>query len=127
MILGPLVTALAAAVAVQAPVTSVTVYSDRARVTRTATIPGGGAQRLQLPLLRDGVDSSTIRVEGSCGAVDVQRVEIAHVEADEPPADEARDLLAKLQKVDDQILHARADSGAAGAVLEAIRRLAPAP
>ena len=38
---------------VDAPVTDVTVFSDRARVVRTARVSLSGTERLELPLLRE--------------------------------------------------------------------------
>ena len=46
----------------EAPITSVTVYSDRARVVRTATLNVSGTQRVELPRLPDFVDPGSIRV-----------------------------------------------------------------
>jgi hypothetical protein len=68
--------------AIDAPVSAVTVYSDRARVTRTAKVPlkgGATGTRVELPILPSGVDPSSIRVEVDAARGDevaVQRVEI---------------------------------------------------
>ncbi len=111
-------------IAADAPVTAVTVYSDRARVTRTATVALSGRQRVELPLLIEGVDVSSIRL--SAQNADIETVDIAYVEADAFRQDEARELLAALEKIDDQIAHAHRDRdihdemGAAG-------RLEPQP
>jgi hypothetical protein len=113
-----------AAVAVDAPVTAVTVYSDRARVTRSATVSLSGTERVELPLLVDGVDPSTIWVDG--GGAEVKRVDVKRVDAEEFPRDEASALLGKLEAVDDRLGRARGDRAAVAAVLDLLRRLAPA-
>jgi hypothetical protein len=108
---------------VQAPVTQVTVYSDRARVTRTGSFSVSGTQKFELPLLLDNVDPATIWVEAS--GAEVRRVDIAHVAAEEFPTDEARALLGKLEKSDDEIARVRGNRVAAQSVLEAIQKLRP--
>ncbi|MFN7134418.1 MAG: DUF4140 domain-containing protein, partial [Myxococcales bacterium] len=72
----PLLLALLAAT-VDAPITDVTVFSDRARVTRTATVTLGGTQPVELPVLSDAIDAATVRVEvrgGELVRVDLQRL-----------------------------------------------------
>jgi hypothetical protein len=115
---------LATALAVEAPVTSVTVYSDRARVTRTAPVPSG-TRRVELPLLPDSADSSTIRLE-TRGVGQLERVDIAHVEEDDFPQREAAKLLAELEAIDDRIARLGGERAAAVALGDALRRLAPA-
>ncbi len=116
----PLSLALAA---VAAPITDVTVYSDRARVIRTADVKVAGTQKIELPLLLDTVDPATIWVEAS--GAEVRRVDIAHVEAEQFPRTEARELLGKLDKLDDEIARVRGDRAAAETVLNAIGQLRP--
>ena len=53
----------AAATDVVAPVTAVTVYSDRARCCERRGRAAGTGTRVELPLLPAGVDASSIRVE----------------------------------------------------------------
>lgn len=110
--------------AVDAPVTSVTVYSDRARVTRTASLQLSGVQKLELPLLLDTVDRSSIRVE-STGA-EVKRVDITPVEDDQLEPGEARQLLTRLEQLDDRLAASRGELAAHQAQLQALQRLAPA-
>jgi hypothetical protein len=62
--LGALTLGAIAAPVTDAPVTDVTVFSDRARVVRTARVSLSGTERLELPLLREGVDPESIR---GCG------------------------------------------------------------
>src|SRR5262245_6589170 len=92
---------LAALAAIDAPVREVTVYSDRARVVRAASLTVSGAQVVELPLLLETVDTSTLRVEAE--GADVRRVDVALVDSQDVPADEAKALLAKLEQLDDQL------------------------
>ena len=112
-----------AVVTASAPITSVTVYSDRARVTRSAAVSVDGTARVELPLLVDGVDPSTIWVEAS--GAEVQRVDIAHVDAGEFPRDEARELLSKIEKLDDQLARAHGERAAAESLLKIVEQLRP--
>src|SRR5262245_33607792 len=99
--LGPLALAVAVAVPlphhlVDAPITSVTVFSDRARVTRTGHAQvSGSSEKFELPLLGDRVDPDSIRVEVS--GAELKRVDIAHVDAEDFPIDEARALLGEIE------------------------------
>jgi hypothetical protein len=109
-----------------APISAVTVFSDRARVTRSAALKlaaGERPERVELPLLGDSVDPSTIWVQGK--GVEVRRVEIAHVEAERFPADEARSLLAELDALDDEIARTRGARDAAAPVRSALLSIAP--
>jgi hypothetical protein len=115
--------ASAAAATLPAPITKVTVYSDRARVTRTAHLNVNGVERVELPLLVDRIDPGSILVEAS--GAEVRRVDIEHVDADDFPRTEARELLGELEKLDDQIARAQGDRAAAQAILAAVRELKP--
>jgi hypothetical protein len=109
--------------AVDAPITAVTVYSDRARVTRTAQVDLHGTEAVEFPLLLDSVDTSSLRLEGQ--GADVRRVDIGYVDATAFPSDQARDLLKQLQGVDDQLALASAQRDAYQAQLGALQRLSP--
>ncbi len=115
--------ALAAAVPVEAPVTSVTVYSDRARVTRSARLNVPASHRVELPLLPGRVDPASIRVAAE--GAEVQRVEIGYVDEERFPAAEARALLDELQKLDEQMTRNRAEHDAWADHLQAARKLKP--
>lgn len=120
---------------VAAPITSVTVYSDRARVTRTAKLrlsgePGG--QKLALPWLFDRVDPSTIRVTaygpGAGAAVQVERVDIARIEPSELQnvnQEEATALRKSLEELDDQLSRFQSEERAYRDHLELLRKLVP--
>jgi hypothetical protein len=99
--------------ALEAPVSAVTVFSDRARVTRTATLTLDGRQRVELPLLVDRADAGTIRLDGV--DAEVQTVDLKWVAGDEAfPRDEARQVLAALDAVDADIAQVSRDRGIQG-------------
>jgi hypothetical protein len=97
-----------AARALEAPVSAVTVFSDRARVTRAASVVLDGRQRLELPVLGDRVDGSSIRLDAE--GAEVQTVDLKWVAGDEAfPQDEARQVLAALEKLDAELAQAARD------------------
>jgi hypothetical protein len=118
--------------AVEVPITAVTVYSDRARVTRTARLTGTGGGRVQLPILTGRIDPASIRVEvqGS-DAVAVQRIEISYVEASELPLPVGEPekliekLLDELDRVDDQIAQVQSEQAAYSAQARLLGRMQP--
>jgi hypothetical protein len=118
------VAALTLGAAIDAPVTQVTVYSDRARVVRTASVSLNGTAKVELPLLIETVDASSIRVEAQ--GAEVRRVDIAFVDAQDVPVDEARALLTRLEQLDDQIALASAQREAHQAQLDSLQRVTPA-
>jgi hypothetical protein len=109
--------------AVDAPVTSVTVYSDRARVVRTARVGLSGTQRVELPLLYGAVDPTSIRVEAQ--GAEVTRVDLRTVEPEAFPATEARRLVTELERLDDQLSQVRAEREAYSAQLTALNKVRP--
>jgi hypothetical protein len=109
--------------AVDAPVTSVTVYSDRARVVRTARVSLSGPQRVELPLLHGSVDPSSIRVEAQ--GAEVTRVDIRPVNAEALPSTEARRLITELERLEDQLSQLRAERDAYSAQLTLLGRVRP--
>ena len=115
--------ALAAATPIEAPITAVTVFSDRARVTRTAPFHLSDETVLALPLLPDRVDASSIRVQSTGAAL--RRIEIHHLDSGEFPRDRALVLLRELERVDDQIARANAEHQTTETLLENLIRLAP--
>lgn len=115
---------LAALAAIDAPVREVTVYSDRARVVRAASLTVNGVQTVELPLLLETVDTNTLRVEAQ--GAEVRRVDVAFVDAQDVPADEAKALLAKLEGLDDQLALAGAQRAIAQAQVQALERVTPA-
>ena len=114
--------ALSRAVSVDAPVSAVTVYSDRARVVRAATVAGSGQRRVEI-VVPPRADPNSIRVEAD--GAQVTRVEIARLDEAQFPADEARTLLAELETLDDKLARNRAEHAAWAAQLQAVRSLKP--
>jgi hypothetical protein len=87
---------------VEAPVTEAIVYSDRARVTRTATVDVRERLRVEFAPLPPGVEATSVRVDASGGAA-VETVEIRAVGQEGLPAAEAAELLAAIERADDAI------------------------
>ncbi|MBZ4420735.1 mucoidy inhibitor MuiA family protein [Myxococcus sp. RHSTA-1-4] len=107
----------------EAPITAVTVYSDRARVVRTATLGVSGTQRVELPRLPDFVDPESIRVEAQ--GAEVASVDVRPASAPPFPQQEARKLLDTLDRLDDTITRVGAERAAHEAQLAALRRVQP--
>lgn len=116
--------ALVAVLAVKAVVSQVTVYGDRARVERAAELAVDGETVAELPLLPETVDASSIRVEAA--GAEVRKVDIEHVEPDEFPAGEARELLGKLERLDDQLALLLDEHQQEEQQLGELRKIAPA-
>jgi len=112
-----------AATPVAAPITSVTVYSDRARVIRTAEVQLSGTKPIPLPLLVDQADSSSIQVSADGG--DVERVDIAWVPASGFPRDKARSVLDDLEAVDTEIAKLTREREAWQAMVDTVRTVRP--
>lgn len=110
-----------------APITAVTVYSDRARVVRTAhvSLAGAGSQRITLPVLSGHVDPSSIRIDVRGGQIDVERVEIAWVDSSELPVSEAQQLLTSLEQLDDQQSRLSSERGIYQSQLDLLSQLTP--
>jgi hypothetical protein len=115
----------ALATAVDAPITSVTVYSDQARVVRTAQLTLSGAQRVELPLLQGAVDASSVRVEAE--GAEVSRVDLRPVSPETLLATEARKVLDALDRLEDQLARTRSEREACSAQRSALQGLRPQP
>ena len=115
----------AIATAIDAPITSVTVYSDQARVVRTAQVTVAGTQRVELPPLRGAVDAASIRVEAE--GAEVARVDLRPVSPEALLATEARKVLDALDRLEDQLARTRSEQGAVSAQLAALQGLRPSP
>ncbi len=107
--------------ALDAPVTGVVVYSDRARVTRTAAVQVSGTQKVELPLLLDSVDADSVRVEVSGAAL--QRVDLARVPSSEVPSSEAQKLLSELDALELKRAQVAAQLLAHASVLASLQRV----
>lgn len=115
--------ALSALAAVDAPVTEVTVFSDRARVTRTAAVTLDGTKALELPPLPDTVDAASLQVEAT--GAKVVRVDLSPLRPEELPRDQARAFLEKLSALDDRITLLSAQAQAYREEAQAQERVAP--
>lgn len=111
------------ATAVDAPITSVTVYSDRARVVRTAQLTVSGTQRVELPPLLGTVDASSIRVEAE--GAEVSRVDLQPVSSEALVPSEARKALDALDRVEDQLARVQAEREAVRSQLAGLQELRP--
>lgn len=111
------------AAAVDAPITDVTVYSDRARVVRTVTLTTSGAQLIELPTLPQAVDPKSIRVEAT--GAEVKRVELTRLEDDALPMDEAKKLIVSLQQTDDELGKVNADLSVLNQQIAHFNRILP--
>src|SRR6478735_3673354 len=90
--------ALSQAISVDAPISAVTMYSDRARVVRAARVGGTGSRRVEI-VVPQRADPRSIRVEAE--GAEVTQVEIARVDEARFPENEARKLLVELEGLDD--------------------------
>lgn len=94
--------AVAPTAVASAPITQVTVYSDRAQITRHADVQlHGEAHAFVLPLLLDSIDPTSVRVVATGG--EVERVDLTYVPESEFPQKRAKELLASLQAIDAEI------------------------
>ncbi|MFT3839903.1 MAG: DUF4139 domain-containing protein [Myxococcaceae bacterium] len=109
--------------ALSAPVTDVTVYSDRARVVRSANVTLSGAQALELPLLPQSTDVSSVRLEAT--GADVKRVDLSWLSEDQLPTDEAKKTLDALQAVDDQLALTNGELAAVTGQVRSLESLTP--
>ena len=96
-----LLAAAAPALIVSAKVTEVTVFNDRARIVRTASVELSGPRLVELAILPGSVDPGSIRLEAR--HAEVRQVDLGHVDESEFPSGPGRVLLEKLEKLDDQI------------------------
>lgn len=113
----------AAPTAVQAPVTAATVFSDRARVTRSAEVPISGHTTVTFPVLPAQVVHDSIRLAATGG--EVETFTIVPVRDDELPVDEARALLAELDRLNEQIELAQAEGAVLAQIRDGLAALAP--
>jgi len=117
-----LLTSLASLGAVSAPVTQVTVFTDQARVVRTAQVPSPGA--VEFPPLPDTIDVSSVRVEAQGG--EVRRVDLERLTPEAFRTAEARALLASLDALDAELGRLSKEQVALREHRDALTRLHPA-
>ncbi|MFY1825792.1 mucoidy inhibitor MuiA family protein [Myxococcus fulvus] len=107
----------------EAPITDVTVYSDRARVVRTASLQVSGTQRLELPLLPETVDPASIQVEAQ--GARVASVEVRPAQLSPFPVAEATALLATVDRLGDEFTRANVEYLAYERQVAALGRIQP--
>ncbi|WP_141620668.1 mucoidy inhibitor MuiA family protein [Myxococcus sp. AB036A] len=106
-----------------APVTSVTVYSDQAQVVRSGSLTVSGSRRVTFPRLPQNVDTDSIRVEAE--GAEVSHVDVRTVKGEAFSHDEARKLIARLEEIDAALARITAERNVHHAQIEALRRVRP--
>lgn len=109
--------------ALDAPITQVTVFTDQARVTRTASVPVSGVQSFELPTLPDTIDVSSLRVEAT--GAEVRRVDIERLAPEVVRTEVARALLSEIEKIDLELNRVSQERNVALARRDALLRLTP--
>lgn len=109
--------------AVDAPITDVTVFTDQARVTRTAKARVTGTLAVEFPTLRDTIDQGSIRVEAR--GAEVRRVDIERLPPGQLQTTEARALIAELESVTLDVARLGLERDALARHQGALQRIAP--
>ncbi|MFP2962102.1 mucoidy inhibitor MuiA family protein [Myxococcus sp. 1LA] len=107
----------------EAPVTSVTVYSDQAQVVRSGSLTVSGSQRVTFPRLPKNVDTDSVRVEAE--GAEVSHVDVRVVRGEAFSHDEARKLIARLEEIDVALARIAAERNVKHLQIEALRRIRP--
>ena len=107
--------------AVQAPVTQVTVFTDQARIVRSAQVTSPGV--VEFPALPDTIDVSSVRVE-AVGA-EVRRVDLERLTPAAFQTAEAKQLLSALDAVDTELVRLGREQTAIREHRDALARLHP--
>jgi hypothetical protein len=124
VVVGP--AALEAARPLDAPIAEVTVFSDRARVRRRASVTlDAGVTVIRLPDLPGAALPDTIRLSAS--GARVLRVEAAPIERERFAIDQARKLLDELDAVGDRIVELDDRASLDEWLTSLVVRLRPAP
>ncbi len=108
---------------IDAPVTDVTVFTDRARVRRTALVVSTGVTRVEFPTLPQSVEVESIRVEST--NAEIKRVDIERVSPQSMQTDEAKRQLDDLERLDADIDRLNRERSAMIAHQNAFKRLVP--
>lgn len=109
--------------ALDAPITQVTVFTDQARVIRSAQVRVSGTQTIEWPALRESVDVSSIRVEAQ--GAEVRRVDIERLEPAALRTQEAKALLSELENVTGELGRLSSEHAVLTEHQTAIERLSP--
>ena len=112
---------------VTAPIAAVTVYTDRAQVTRRGTISLSetGTQELTVAGLPTNIDGNSLRANGrGTAAVTIMGVESKVRYFTDPPRQDVRDLQAQLQTLQDQASEFANQNETLGKRLETVQKMA---
>lgn len=105
------------------PITDVTVFSDRARVTRSGSLPVSGRQRLDLAVLGNTADTASVNVEVT--GAELETVELLPLDEEQLPVDEAKKLLQALEENGDAQAKLGSERGALQAQIAQLQTLQP--
>lgn len=111
---------------IEAPISEVTVYSDRARIRRKATVQlAAGTHVVRWPDLPGATLLDTLRASAS--GAKILRIEAAPVDRERVSIEQADQLLVRLEKLADEISLLDAESEVTGAIVRMLSEIAPAP
>lgn len=108
--------------AVPSPISQVTVFTDQARIVRSATVAAPGT--VEFPPLPDTIDASSVRVEAQ--GAEVRRVDLERLTPEAFRTAEAKQLLAELDGLDTELTRLARESTAIREHRDALLRLHPA-
>lgn len=108
--------------AVPSPISQVTVFTDQARIVRSAAVAAPGT--VEFPPLPDTIDASSVRVEAQ--GAEVRRVDLERLTPEAFRTAEAKQLLFELDGVDTELARLARESQAIREHRDALLRLHPA-
>lgn len=108
--------------AVPSPISQVTVFTDQARVVRSATVAAPGM--VEFPPLPDTIDASSVRVEAQ--GAEVRRVDLERLTPEAFRTAEAKQLLGELDGLDTELTRLAREAQALREHRDALLRLHPA-
>lgn len=108
--------------AVPSPISQVTVFTDQARIVRSATVAAPGT--VEFPPLPDTIDASSVRVEAQ--GAEVRRVDLERLTPEAFRTAEAKQLLSELDGIDTELTRLARESTALREHRDALLRLHPA-
>src|SRR4051794_11288313 len=109
---------------IDAPIVAVTVYTDRARVTRRGTVHlAAGEQTVTLGSLPTTLEDNSVRAGGRGAGVKILGVEVSREFVTQAPESALADLQQQLQTLQDQDRVLADDEAAAVARLEFLQTL----
>ncbi|MBM4777762.1 MAG: DUF4139 domain-containing protein [Archangiaceae bacterium] len=108
--------------AVPSPISQVTVFTDQARIVRSATVAAPGT--VEFPPLPDTIDASSVRVEAQ--GAEVRRVDLERLTPEAFRTAEAKQLLTELDGLDTELTRLSREAQALREHRDALLRLHPA-